>query len=96
MSSFLEKHPELLGLGEEETKVYVFLSREGESSAKVISYLCQIPYSRVHKVLHLLQQNELVISRGQAPKLFALRYKDPDLSKRILQGRVPEKTSEGN
>lgn len=83
MSTFLEKHPELLNLGEEEAKVYGFLNREGESPAKVISYRCQIPYSKIHGVLHQLQQQELVISRGEAPKLFALRFKDPGLAKQF-------------
>ena len=82
MGTFLEKYPELLDLGEEEAKVYGFLNGEGESSAKIISAKCNIPYSRIHRVLHRLQKQELVISRGEAPKLFALRFKDPELSKR--------------
>ena len=82
MSTFLEKYPELLDLGEEEARVYGFLNGEGESSAKIISRNCNIPYSKVHRVLYRLQKQELVISRGEAPKLFALRYKDPELSKR--------------
>ena len=81
MSTFLEKHPELLNLGEDEARVYGFLNREGESTAKVISDRCQIPYSKVHGVLYRLQQQEFVISRGEAPKLFALRFKDPELTR---------------
>lgn len=85
MSTFLEKYPELLDLGEDEARVYGFLNGEGESSAKTISSSCKIPYSRIHRVLHRLQQQELVISRGEAPKLFALRCKDPELSKRYIR-----------
>ena len=81
MTSFIEQHPELLNLGEEEVRVYHFLSEQGESSAKVISARSKIPYSRIHMVLHRLQQEELVISRGETPKLFALRFKDPGLLK---------------
>jgi sugar-specific transcriptional regulator TrmB len=81
MSSFVEKHPELLGLGEDEVKVYKLLNEVGESSAKVISTQANIPYSRIHAVLYRMQQEELLISRGETPKLFALRFKDPELSK---------------
>lgn len=81
MSSFVEKHPELLGLGEDEVKVYKLLNEVGESSAKVISARAKIPYSRIHTVLYRMQQEELLISRGDTPKLFALRFKDPELSK---------------
>ena len=79
MGSFLEKHPGLLDLGEEEVKACSFLNQVGESSAKEISAKCGIPYSRIHRVLYRLQQQELVVSYGSAPKLFALRFKDPAL-----------------
>ena len=32
-----------------------------------------------------LQQEELAISRGETPKLFALRFKDPGLVKDYMQ-----------
>lgn len=85
MSTFLEKHPELLNLGEDEAKVYGLLNIEGEASAKDISYLTGIPFSRIHKLLHRLQQEELVISRGETPKIFALRFKDPGLVKNYVR-----------
>ncbi len=91
MSTFLEKHPELLDLGKDEAQVYGFLNREGESSAKVISDRCEIPYSKIHKVLYRLQQQELVISRGETPKIFALRFKDPGLIKHRAQKEGPYK-----
>ena len=81
MGSFVEKYPELLDLGEDEVKVYKLLDEVGESSAKVISANAKIPYSRIHAVLYRLQQEDLVISRGETPKLFSLRFKDPKLSK---------------
>jgi len=81
MGSFVEKHPELLDLGEDEVKVYKLLDEVGESSAKVISAETKIPYSRIHAALYRLQQEDLVISRGETPKLFSLRFKDPQLSK---------------
>lgn len=81
MGSFVEKYPELLDLGEDEVKVYKLLDEVGESSAKVISAQTKIPYSHIHTVLYRLQQKELVISRGETPKLFCLRFKDPELSK---------------
>lgn len=85
MSTFLEKHPELLNLSEDEAKVYGLLNVKGEASAKDISYICGIPFSKVHKVLYRLQQEELAISRGETPKLFALRFKDPGLIKDYMQ-----------
>lgn len=88
MSTFLERYPELLDLGEDEGKVYGFLNEQGESSAKVISSSCDIPYSKIHRVLYRLQQQELIVSRGEAPKLFALRCKDPELSKRYMQEQL--------
>ena len=81
MTSFVEKYPELLNLGEDEVKVYKLLDEAGESSAKVISAQTKIPYSHIHAVLYRLQQEGLVISRGEVPKLFALRFKDPELPK---------------
>ncbi|MCD6452978.1 MAG: hypothetical protein J7K77_01660 [Dehalococcoidales bacterium] len=79
--SFIERYPELLDLGEDEVKVYKLLNEIGESSAKVISAQTEIPYSRVHAVLYRLQQEDLVIRRGETPKLFSLRFKDPNLPK---------------
>ena len=81
MTSFIEKYPELLNLGEDDVEVYCFLDETGESSAKVISARSNVPYSRIHAVLYRLQQEDLVISRGGTPKLFALRFKDPKVPK---------------
>lgn len=81
MGSFVEKYPELLDLGKDEVKVYKQLDAVGESSAKIISAETKIPYSRIHAALYRLQQEDLVISRGETPKLFSLRFKDPQLSK---------------
>lgn len=81
MTSFIEKYPELLNLGEDEVNAYRFLDEAGESSAKVISARGNIPYSHIHAVLYKLQQEGMVISRGETPKLFALRFKDPELPK---------------
>ena len=80
MGSFVEKYPELLDLGEDEVKVYKLLNKVGESSAKVISAQTRIPYSRIHAVLYRLRQEGLVLIRGETPRLFSLRFKDPELS----------------
>ena len=77
MKTILEKYPGLLNLGEDEARVYGCLSRGGELPARVISNECRIPFSHVHQILYRLQQEQLIISRGEAPKLFALRFKDP-------------------
>ena len=81
MSAFIEKHPELLDLSPDESRVYAFLNQEGESSAKIISDRCDIPFSRIHGVLYSLQQKELIFSRGETPKLFTLRFKEPGLAR---------------
>lgn len=96
MTSFVEKYPELLDLGEDEVKVYRFLDEAGESSAKVIAARIQIPYSRIHAVLYRLQQEGLVISRGEAPKLFALRFKDPQLPRLWPRKHGGGKTTSGS
>lgn len=80
MSAFIEKHPELLNLSDEETRVFGFLNKEGESSAKVISDRCNIPFSKIHGILYSMQQKELILSRGEMPKIFALRFKEPGLA----------------
>ena len=97
MTSFVERYPELLNLGEDEVKVYKLLDEAGESSAKLISAQTKIPYSRIHSVLYRLQQEDLVISRGETPKLFALRFKDPEIPK-LWQGKTQnsKKISGGN
>lgn len=79
MSSIIEKHPELLNLGKEEAAIYSLLDREGESSARVISTICQIPSPRIYRILHKLQKQEIIVSCGKTPKVFALRCKDPGL-----------------
>ena len=81
MNSFVEKHPELLNLGKDEIRVYNLLYRVGECSAKVVCAQIDMPYSRIHAVLHRLQEAGLVISKGETPKLFALRFRDPKLSR---------------
>lgn len=90
MGSFIEKHPELLDLGEDEVKVYKLLNKVGESSAKLISAETRIPYSHIHAVLYRLQQEDLLISRGETPRLFSLRFKDPELSK-LWPGKCAKK-----
>ncbi|GEM_PF-1958116 len=81
MSAFIDRYPELLNLSEDEIKVFRFLNQEGESTAKVISALCDIPFSKIHSVLYNLQQKELIFSLGDKPRLFALRFKDPRLAR---------------
>lgn len=94
MSSFIEKYPEVLNLGEDDVKAYRFLDEAGESSAKVISARSGIPYSRIHEVLYRLQQEDLIISRGETPKLFSLRFKDPEVT-RLWPGKRGKKTPGG-
>ncbi len=80
-TSFVERYPELLNLGKDDVKVYKFLDEAGECSAKVISARTDISYSGIHEVLYRLQQEGLIIRRGETPKLFSLRFKDPERPK---------------
>ena len=80
MKTILEKYPGLLNLGDDEARVYGCLSRDGEQPAKVISEVCRIPFSRIHQILYRLQREQLIVSYGEAPKLFALRFVDPALT----------------
>ncbi len=80
MKTILEKYPRLLNLGNDEAMVYGCLSRDGELTASVISEICHIPFSHIHQILYRLQREQLVVSRGEAPKLFALRFIDPALA----------------
>ena len=93
MSSFIEKHPEFLDLGEEEIKVYNLLYKVGECSAKVICAQIDVPYSRIHAVLYRLQEAGLVISRGETLKLFSLRFRDPQLPQLWKERQRPEETA---
>ncbi len=94
MKTFLEKYPELLNLKEEEARVYGCLSRTGDLTASVISASCHIPYSQIHTILYRLQQEQLIVSRGSAPKLFALRFIDPAIKPEFeaLTASVSDKT----
>lgn len=95
MGSFIEKYPEVLNLSEDEVVTYKFLDETGESSAKIISARTQIPYSCIHAVLYRLQQEDLVISRGEVPKLFSLRFKDPELPKLWPEKRTKHEKASG-
>ena len=95
MTSFIEMFPELLNLGEAEVKVYKFLDETGESPAKEISAQTGVSYSSIHAVLYRLQQEGLVLSRGEAPKLFALRFKDPELPRLWPGKHRGDKSSSG-
>ena len=81
MSAFIDRYPEVLNLSEDELKVFRFLNQEGESAAKIISYRCDIPFSKIHTVLYILQQKELIFSHGEKPTLFTLRSRDPKLAR---------------
>ncbi len=68
-----------MDLNPEEAAIYSFLAREGATPARTISEKCRIPFSRVYRILHRLQQREMIVSCGKTPKRFALRCKDPAL-----------------
>ena len=76
----MEKHPELADLGEDEQKVYAFLDKRGEYPAKEICNAIGFSFVQTLQALYNLQEKGLVISRGEFPKIYALRFKDPALN----------------
>ena len=96
MNAFLEENHNLLGLGDDEARIHKFLNSKGEATAKDISYQCEIPYSQIHKALYRLQNQELIISRGDAPKLFALKCRDPELTRRLSEEKGAHTQTGGN
>jgi sugar-specific transcriptional regulator TrmB len=59
-------------------RIFGLLAEFGELPARSLSSLSNIPFSRIHKPLFNLQQRGFIISYGEAPKLFALRYEYPE------------------
>jgi sugar-specific transcriptional regulator TrmB len=80
MGAFLEKHPDLVGMGEDEQKVYSLLGRGGEYTAREISGSLSIPLARTLEALFNLQEKGITVSRGEVPRIYALRFKDPALN----------------
>ncbi|MGH7429906.1 MAG: hypothetical protein ACREJ4_16335, partial [Candidatus Methylomirabilaceae bacterium] len=74
----LGAHPAFAGLNPEEIVVCSILFELGEAPAKTIAALSRTPFSRIHSILYGLEQRQLVIARGEAPKLFSLLYENPD------------------
>jgi len=81
MVSIIQSYPELLDLSKQETAICIFLDKEGASSARTISERCHIPFPRIYRILHKLQLEEILVSWGKPPKLYALRSKEPGLTK---------------
>jgi hypothetical protein len=77
-SQALFGHSAFAGLGPEELAICTILSEIGEAPAKTLAGIVKIPFSRVHSVLYGLEQRQLVIARGETPKLFSLLYENPD------------------
>jgi len=78
LQSYIERNPELSQLNREEMRMFGLLAEFGELPAKSLSSISNIPYSQVHKLLFSLQHRGLIVSYGEAPKLFALRYEYPE------------------
>jgi mannose-1-phosphate guanylyltransferase/phosphomannomutase len=75
--ALLTRNPAFAGLGQEELAICSILSEVGEVPAKILAGTAKVPFSRIHSLLFGLTQRGLVTGRGEAPKLFSLRYEDP-------------------
>lgn len=84
----LASDPFFSGLSAEELKVVTILAELGELPAKGISNQTKIPYSKIHDSLFSLQRKGIVVSYGDVPKLFALRYEDKEVLKTSLYRRL--------
>jgi NDP-sugar pyrophosphorylase family protein len=76
--ALLTGHPAFAGLRPEELALCSILSELGEAPAKTLAGLAKIPFSRIHSLLYGLEGRQLVVARGEAPKLFSLLYENPD------------------
>lgn len=79
LQTMLEKYPAFRNLNKEQLQVCTLLAEFGELQAKTLSSLSKIPYSRIHQLLYSLEGANVVVSYGDIPKLFALRYEEPEL-----------------
>ncbi len=59
------------------------LEEAGKLTAEEIATKCDIPFSRINMVLNCLKEGGLVVAITHAgkKKRFALRFKDPELSR---------------
>jgi mannose-1-phosphate guanylyltransferase/phosphomannomutase len=74
---YIERNPELTRLSRDEIKIFGLLAECGELPAKSLSNLSKIPYSKIHSLLFGLESRGLIVTYGETPKLFALRYEYP-------------------
>jgi len=79
LQKMLTQYPAFQDLNPEQLKVCTLLAEFGELQAKTLSHLSNIPYSRIHQLLYSLEQANVIVSYGDVPKLFALKYEEPEL-----------------
>jgi len=72
-------HRAFAGFSADDALICAALAELGEASAKGLAGAARVPFSRIHGLLFALGQRGVVVSRGEAPKLFSLLYEDPEL-----------------
>jgi mannose-1-phosphate guanylyltransferase/phosphomannomutase len=87
LQTMLEKYPAFRNLNKEQLHLCTFLAEFGELQARTLSSLSKIPYSQIHQWLYSLEKINLVVSYGDVPKLFSLKYENPELIQRA-QGTI--------
>ncbi len=58
-----------------------YLEDVGEATAEEILAKCGVAHSRIPMVMDCLMQTGFVVSRGRKIKRYALRHRDPELSR---------------
>ncbi len=75
------------GLGEYEAKAYLALLERGKISARVISEVTRIPYTKIYQVLQNLERYGFIISISGKPRKHVAVSPDKALEKKMAQIR---------
>jgi len=73
------------GLGEYEAKAYLALLERGKISARIISDVTRIPYTKIYQVLQDLERYGFIISISGKPRMHMALSPEKALEKRMMQ-----------
>jgi len=73
------------GLGEYEAKAYLALLERGKISARIISDVTRIPYTKIYQVLQNLERFGFIISVSGKPRMHMAMSPEKALEKRTMQ-----------
>lgn len=73
------------GLGEYEAKAYLALLERGKISARIISEVTRIPYTKIYQVLQNLERFGFIVSISGKPRTHMAVSPEKALEKRVMQ-----------